>query len=132
MAALLLSEYLSDAAKRGFAWGRCDCILFACDWAARKTGIDPAAPWRGYASEDEARAIITENGSVMDLLDRGLRAAGWMRTNAAKPGDIVCVRPKGHPEDVAGIATIGGRMALLTARGLVLWPLQPKAVWTHG
>lgn len=135
MAAVLLKQYLSDAAALRFQWGTHDCMLFAADWAQRLTGIDPAAQWRGsYASADAAEALIERHGGARGIVAAGLRAAGWRPVWPPKAGDICVVEAPapGGTAHVAGVAVDIARVALATARGLVIAPAPIVEAWRHG
>lgn len=56
-----LAQFLSEAEKRRFIWGKNDCALFVCEAIERMTGVDPAADWRGqYDSEEGALQRLRE------------------------------------------------------------------------
>jgi hypothetical protein len=58
-----LAAFIDARRFEPFAWGVQDCFLLAADAAREVTGDDPAAAVRGlYADEDEAQAIIGEDG----------------------------------------------------------------------
>lgn len=121
-----LGAFLDEAARTPFAWGVHDCLLFTADWIRVRTGIDPAAPWRGtYASEDEAQAILTRYG--------GLAAFAAARAIEA---DLVPATP--HLGAVglvrSGTVTTGAlfdglRWVTPSARGLFARRAAPVAVW---
>ena len=127
-----LAEFLSAAGRKGFAWGRCDCMLFVADWAMHFTGRDPGAPWRGVcATEAEAMAVVDEAGGMLPLLASCIEPMGWRRVENPSAGDIVLVSVFKHPTPVSGVWTKNGA-ALLTKRGLVIYPLPVIAAWCHG
>lgn len=69
-------------------WGLSDCCLTSADAAMAQTGIDFAAPLRGYSSERGAVKALLANGhrSVVSYLDS-------IRPRAVRPlkGDFVVV-----------------------------------------
>jgi len=129
----LLTAFLTDAARRDFVRGRNDCMLFAADWVRTLTGRDPAAACRGvYDTEAGANAIISAAGGPEQIIDDNLRPLGWHRVSGdTARGDIALVAPPGH-EPTAGVAVGAKRIALLSHRGLVVWPLPVIAAWRHG
>lgn len=137
MAAVLLTlpEFLSMAGRRGFAVGKHDCMLFAADWVLARTGRDPAAAWRNvYDSPEGADVLVAEAGSITRLINGALASVGWRPTSDPQRGDVVLCEMAGHTEPVAAIVA-DHRMAVLTRRGLALWPArQILAAWTpaHG
>jgi len=135
--AAVLKQYLSEAASLRFQWGAHDCMLFAADWAARLTGADPAAAWRGsYASADEAAALLERHGGPRGIVACGLRdIGGWTQTVQPRAGDICIVQAPtrgGCLAHVAGVVAGRERVALVTARGLVIAPAPIVEAWQHG
>ena len=63
-----LAEVIEAARYRVFAYGGQDCCLFAADCVLAVTGIDYAAPFRGYYSRAAAYQIIAKHGSLTGLL----------------------------------------------------------------
>jgi hypothetical protein len=126
----LLRQYLSEAARQGFAWGKRDCMLFAADWVLLRTGADPAAAWRGrYHDETTARALLDAAGGPVPAMEAGLASCAYVRRAQPAPGDVVLARVPGHPDPIAGLCVTAGRTALLSARGLVVWPLAALGQW---
>jgi hypothetical protein len=110
-------------------------MLFAADWARELTGRDPAAPFRGtYADEAGAMAIVTRAGGWVPLVQDALDGCGWERVldPSEQEGDVILGVPPHHGVPVACIATTGGRAALLTRHGLVVWPVPRMWAWRHG
>jgi hypothetical protein len=130
--AAILTSFLARAGRRGFAWGQNDCMILVADWAVVLTGRDPAAQYRDlYSNETEAMDIIARAGSPTDLLDQCLLPLGWSRVVTTIAGDIALVQPPGHSEEAAGVCVGGGRVALLSKRGLVVWPMPILTGWRH-
>lgn len=132
--ATLLSTFLSEASRRGFARGHHDCMLFAADWVRTLSGVDPAAAFREiYGTAEQANVILARAGGAEDMIDACLVPLGWRKTLMARAGDVVLVAPPGHEELAAGVMVDGRRSALLSKRGLVIWPLPIVAAWrSHG
>jgi hypothetical protein len=129
-----LAAFLSQAARRGFVWGDHDCMLFAADWAREVCGRDPAQHFRNaYATGGEAMAIMKGTGGPHALMSALLTAAGWCRVaDAPREGDIVLAHPPMHSEPVAGICVSARNVAMLTKRGVVVWPVPVVEAWRHG
>mgnify|MGYP000927317090 CR=1 FL=1 len=129
----VLSNFLSAAAARGFAWGTHDCMLFAADWARARTGSDPAAAWRGtYQTEAEAMQLVAQAGGLAALMGRALEACGWRKGEAAGPGDVgvyLVPTPNGR-RPVAGICGLHGQGAFVTKRGIAVARINPVEAWT--
>lgn len=109
-----------------FAWGRQDCCLFAADVLLAITGVDFAAPLRGYASEAEAKAIVdAHGGSLAALVDSLLGAERRVHPAHAWRGDPVLVELDAGP--TLGVV-LGATVAAAGARGLVAVPLRLATV----
>jgi hypothetical protein len=129
-----VADFLSRAAARGFVWGKHDCMLFAADWALELTGTDPAQRWRGtYTDPWQAMKIVNEANGAQALMHAGLAEAGWQPIDVrrAATGDIVLAHVPRH-EDVAAGVCVEGKAALITRKGLVVWPCPFIAAWHHG
>ncbi len=123
-----LPEYLRAAALRPFGPGRCDCVLFACDWVAAATGVDPAAPWRGrYATARGAARIIARAGGLAALVAGGMARAGIPATDDPLTGDIAMIRAGN--DDLMAIRTPLG-WAVKTAAGVACVMAAPIAAWS--
>lgn len=131
--AAVLRKYLSAAAKRGFQWGEYDCFLFAAGWAWVHSGADPMSRWRGmYRTEAEAKTIVARLGGISACMGTAMWEIGWRTVSvvALEPGDVVMVAlPGGTGEHVAGVAVGGRKVALLTAKGLVVAPAHVLRAW---
>lgn len=58
-----LADYLAGHREAVFAWGSCDCAMFAAGAVEAMTGIDPAAEIRGrYKSQAGAGRAISRAG----------------------------------------------------------------------
>lgn len=82
-----------------FVLGKMDCSLWAADWVKKRTGIDPAAAWRGaYSTEHEYARMLLAEGSLIRVVARAMKRVGAQRIEptAAQPGDIgIIVTEKG-------------------------------------
>lgn len=112
-----------DARRRvAFRWGVNDCALFAADWVLEATGDDPAATWRGYASEAEAQSIIDAAGGMRGLVSLPERAT----TGLAQRGDVVLAEHEGR--QLFGVVVGGGRYAAPGLRGIEFRPMSEALI----
>ena len=96
-----LPEFLRASGARRFAWGVCDCCLWAADWVATVTGRDPAASLRGtYRTRRAAAAIVAAHGGMIAFVEAHMAPLGAARTDDPLPGDLAVV-------DTAGGAALG-------------------------
>lgn len=59
-----LSDYLAGQGGAVFAWGACDCAMFAAGAVLAMTGTDPAAELRGrYKSATGAARVLKRYGA---------------------------------------------------------------------
>lgn len=106
-----LAEYLRRQAALPFGYGTADCVTLVADWVQACRGVDPLAPWRGYASRDEAVAHIQQYGGCFwRSVSRALRQVGIRMTTAPEPGDVA-------------IVTVGGITAC-AIRGQRRWAMR--------
>lgn len=116
-----LAEYIESRRRRVFRYGSDDCALFAADWVFEATGVDPAATWRGYASEEEAQAIIEQAGGMRGLVSLPERATPRL----AQRGDVVLAEHEG--QQVFGVV-VGDMYAAPGARRLEFRPMTEALV----
>jgi hypothetical protein len=116
-----LAAFLEEHRTATFAWGECDCVLFAAGAVAAMTGTDPAAAARGhYRTQLGSRRMLTRMGwsSLEGMMDAHLERVA---PAFAQRGDVVM------SEGSLGICA--GRFAwFVTAEGLA-----PRALsaWTE-
>lgn len=113
-----LAEYIESRRRRVFRYGSDDCALFAADWVLEATGDDPAATWRGYASESEAQALIDAAGGMRGLVNLPERATPML----AQRGDVVLAEHEG--QQVFGVVVGGGWYAAPGVRGVEFRPMS--------
>lgn len=135
MAALMrLDDYLADAQRKPWAWGRMDCTLFAGDWVRAATGIDPCV-WRGtYSNAYQARRLLARHGGFMAMVEREMSRCGFARIDAPEHGDVAIIEAPGtQPEHaVAGMAAVIVTPPWLLARapdGIVGLQAEIVAAW---
>ena len=118
-----LAAELAAASSRHWAWGYHDCLMFAahCVWA--KTGIDYAAQFPFYDSEEGANVILAEHGSIVGLISHVLG-------EPLPPSELQdgCVIVAHLPQQTAGIYYAGGAVFARFPYGLTQ---LPASVVTH-
>ena len=88
-----LVGFLRSSAGRRFAWGECDCLLWAAEWVALCRGVDVAAELRGTYSEAlGARRLVEAYGGEIALADYFFGRVGIERTDDPLLGDVGLVR----------------------------------------
>lgn len=87
-----LSQALTEARDKPFAWGTWDCVHFVSDAVLAMTDIDPLADYRGaYSTEAEAWAVLSErDGNLRQACRRAF--GGMIRPAFARRGDVVMLR----------------------------------------
>lgn len=124
----LLSMYLSETKSKPFEWGENDCVLFAAKAINKITGNNIYKKYQSYKTEEEAKKIISEFGSLEALVNFHL-GDGFTNYLKAKRGDVVLMR---IPEETLGIVDDSGqRIACVTKDGLIRLPLKKASlVWS--
>jgi hypothetical protein len=81
-----LAAFIDERRADPFVWGARDCCLFAADAVAGFTGLDVAAPLRGYATRFGALRALRRAGfeRVFDVVDPHFPTAA-----RARAGDVV-------------------------------------------
>lgn len=64
-----LSEIIDAARYKPFVWGEHDCCLFAMDCVQAMTGVDLAAPYRGYKGKKQGLMVLKENGGLRGIAE---------------------------------------------------------------
>lgn len=112
-----------------FAWGSHDCVLFVADAILAVTGEDPAAAFRGYASEEEAERILGAQG--LEVTVAGALAefgCGDCPPALAQRGDVALALLGNQPTMVV---VLGEVLAGPGPRGLVfLPPARIQRAWS--
>lgn len=110
-----------------FVWGSSDCIISVCDYIFDRTGIDPAAPWRGaYDDEAGAEAICAQYGGALGLFRAGMALSG-LNVGERAVGRPVIADMMG--KEIAGIDTGKRVLMRMDGRGLVEWPAPVLEAW---
>lgn len=116
-----LAAFIDAHRRAAFRWGTNDCCIVAADWVLEATGDDPAAQWRGYASEAEAQVIIEQAGGMRGLVSLPERATPRL----AQRGDVVLAEHEG--QQVFGVV-VGDMYAAPGARRLEFRPMSEALV----
>ena len=101
----LLSEAIEAARAKPFEYGRFDCMLFCADTLQAITGIDYAAPVRGYSTFEEAAQIIARYGGKEQLIT-ALLGSDSLHISRARRGDVVLATLKTVDDGVSDCAGI--------------------------
>lgn len=107
-----LAELVLQRLDAPFAWGRCDCVLWAADAIAAQLGVDPAAQFRGrYATHIGAHRLLTRLGGLRGLAT-GVLGQPLASPLMARHGDVGLLQ--GGALGVCG----GETWLVVTGRGL--------------
>jgi|DEB19_MinimDraft_3_1074340.scaffolds.fasta_scaffold00464_10 hypothetical protein len=108
-----------------FEWGKCDCILWVCDYIYKIHGVDHAKDYRGkYNSQLSARRIMRKLGAdtIESLVDSYYKR---VHITFAKRGDLIL-----SPNKAMGIC-LGVYSHFLGAGGMIKIPTQQcLAAWS--
>lgn len=125
-----LDQFIADRMGTPFAWLAHDCIIFAADWVAAKTGHDPMADMRGKSFKQSLRQLQAEGG---------FKASADMRLGESVPplyarvGDVVLVRSGSRQKATSGYSfgvCLGAHIASPGLRGLKFVPITlAEAAW---
>lgn len=128
---VLLDAYLRDVAEKEFAYGICDCVIFASDAVKIMTGIDPMLEGRDrYDDLKVGAALIAKHrGGYFGIMDFYFERHKNVRK--AQRGDVVVRNIDGHP--AFGIVWNGKAFFKGIERGLVSFPVvESGAAWVIG
>ncbi len=130
---MTLDQYLDRAARRPFAYGEHDCLLFLADWVREKRGVDPAEGLRGrYSGRLGALRLKLVHGGAAGLVASCVRLAGLERTSEPRAGDIgllFALVPGASMPQIVGAICAGERWVALAPSGLVASAAKPAAAW---
>lgn len=111
-----LDGFLRSAEAKRFQDGVWDCCLFPADWVLAVTGIDGASPWRGrYHARIGWLRILSRDGGMLAVVERGAQIAGLSETTTPARGDIGVIETANGP---VGAICLGERWAVASSRGL--------------
>jgi hypothetical protein len=92
-----LADYVAANQHKAFAWGKQDCIMFACGAIEAITGKDPAHHWRGqYASALGAARIFRNWGGFEEMVSTIAGAEGFdeQPVAMARRGELVLLQKR--------------------------------------
>lgn len=90
-----LASFIIERSSKRFAWDWNNCAFFVCDWLLIRTGIDPAASFRGgTTSALSAARTVRRFGGLLAIAESACDRWGWreQRPNIARRGDIAFAR----------------------------------------
>lgn len=86
---LTLAQFLTEERKHPWLWGVKDCTTWTADWIWGRTGIDPAASFRGaYHDQASCEVLLDREGGFVPLVGMCLDECGLGRTQNPKEGDV--------------------------------------------
>jgi len=91
---------IGDTTPFGFGPREMDCCIWAADWVLKRTGIDPAADWRGrYGSRREYMRMLLARGGLVRVAAQGLADVGAQLIEPAEaaPGDVGVIQTTDGP-----------------------------------
>jgi hypothetical protein len=125
-----LTDFAEERRKLPFVWGQNDCCLFAANWVAKLTGVDPAASLRGkYTTAAGAARIIKRRGGMQAMVGKICAGHGWPMVNPklARRGDVVLIEQATGP---ALAVCMGEHAAAAGPNGVSMVPtLSALAGW---
>lgn len=103
-----LADFLAEAEAWPAGREALYCCLFPCEWVRRRTGIDPAAPWRDrHADLDAAMAEVHRRGGMAAVFTEAARNAGLVRVHGDRAeGDVGLIARHG---ELIGAVCLGRR-----------------------
>jgi len=129
-----LAEYLEEHNSTPFEWGRFDCCLFVCGAILAMTGVDPAKNLHGrYVNETGASDVLLEEygeDSLEEIVAAICEREGFpeITPSFAQRGDVVVVNAPLSGDSMfhvcLGIIAPGGRAAVASPRGFILFPIN--------
>lgn len=117
-----LDRYVEECLEREFAFGQFDCGLFVGEWADRLTGSSLVREVRGKYNCPSSSFRILGKHPVAYAFE-ALKGAGFVETESARVGDIVCL----HGGGMGIVHMLGEKLAIVgicDPRGIVYVPMQ--------
>lgn len=66
-------EFIRHTQGAPFAWGECDCALWAANFVRARTGHDPARIWRGtYCTAFACRNMLMQRGGIERVIRQAM------------------------------------------------------------
>ena len=118
-----LAALIEDYRHRPFAWGSCDCLIFANDAHRAMTGEGFADDWLGgYDSALGAARLVRGHDPIAALDDRLKRGTGF-----PPRGSIVATKARSVLGYALGVNI--GVNAFVGATGLTFRAVEPDQLW---
>ena len=128
---LHFDQLLCSRLQTNFAWGIFDCCLFAADVVQAVTGVDPAAPYRGYRGARQGMRLLQSAGGVGSFATRALGFP--VRMDLARVGDVVMLPAGRRARDALGVVISSTELAVPGGVGLRCAPLwMARHLWAVG
>jgi hypothetical protein len=118
----MLAEYIEEATKKEFKWGKHDCFFWVCDWKTKATGINELDNRKDFEDKGgeyntkigAARRLkeLIEENDLSKLIDSRLEKIPLAR---AMRGDIMMIN------GALGICDGENSFFLTPDKGLILW-----------
>lgn len=107
----MFGDFIRETSNDPFVWGQNDCAIWSANAVLVKTGVDPAAPFRGtYSSRFECRQMIMRAGGLLRLIQPQM--TGFMPFNQHGVGVL-----KIGKQTMCGLLT-GGRAVVRKESGI--------------
>ena len=89
-----LDDFIAEASRRQWRLGQFDCLLVLGDWIKVKTGLDPAADWRGQYGDPQSRVeLLKRRGvTIRGLMLTAFGECGFKQTENPQAGDVGLVK----------------------------------------
>lgn len=120
----LLADFIAEKRAQPFDWTRNNCALFAADWVALCTGVDPAAELREQVTSAlSAGRVLRERGGMVQLAREVCFRWEWpeIAPRLAQRGDLAVHET---PQGPAVGVVIGALVACAGKDGVVVNPLK--------
>ena len=86
---MTVEEFIAAEAEKPFRWGETDCCATVDRWVRHVVGFSPMSRFgRIHRDEAEAKAWLSEPGSIAVAVNRVARSIGFMKTDCPAPGDF--------------------------------------------
>lgn len=121
-----LHAAIAAARRTPFAWGRFDCVLWACDAVLAMTDVDLAEGWRGSYDDVASAARVVRRLGGCGLAELAAKVAVERGAREVPPrlagrGDVATVDTPWGP---ALAVVVDHRLAGVSIEGLQLLPLR--------
>lgn len=126
----LLAKFVESKLGQPFEWQTNNCALFACDWIAMLTGVDPAESFRPQiTSALTAARVLKAYGGLEQIASTACKENGWpaCENTFARRGDVVLYDTDTGP--ALGVC-LGNLSAFASPTGVTFAPtISTRAAW---